>query len=404
MSDALEPVRGPADFDLREARALASACTHCGLCLESCPTYTLWGEEPDSPRGRIVLLEDAISTGGSLSEPAVSHLDTCVGCMACLEACPEDVRYDVLLQSARVAIAAQRQLPAAARVRRRLLVAAHTRSGRLRSLADGALIPHFTPAQGELRARVGLLLGCTERAAHSRIHLATLGVLAAEGFEVIAPARPDCCGSIDRHGGGLRAAARHAQATLDAFSAVGGVDQVVVNTGGCGATMKHYGELLGTPQARAFAALVVDVSELLARHPQRAPLAPIALRVAYHEACQLRHAQHVAQAPRELLARIPGLTLIDLPAEVGACCGATAGYAQGSARAAAQLAARQAAAVLSSGADLVLTSDHACLRALSAALEAQGSPLPVHHPVELLWSSLRAARGDGQAGQRPNAS
>jgi glycolate oxidase iron-sulfur subunit len=384
--------RDPA-IDLASGKLYADACTHCGLCLESCPTYTLWGAEPDSPRGRIVQIEDAIAAGGLVSAEMATHIDSCLGCMACVTACPEHVQYDQLIARARIAVAGRRELTVAQRIERGVRSQARARSGRVRSLLGGRAIPPFTAAQGSARGRVGLLLGCTQRASYPAIHTATLGVLAAAGYDVIAPTLPDCCGAVELHDGHHDQGAHRAQATIDAFAAVGGVDQVVVSAGACGAAMKSYGQILGSAQARAFSALVVDVHELLVRERTRAPLGALSLRVAYHDACQLRHAQGIVDAPRELLGRIPGLVLVELPVEAGACCGGVGTYAMTQPEAASSLGERQALALLDTGAQVVVSTDHACLRQLSSSLKALGHPLPVHHPVELLWSSIQAGRG-----------
>ncbi len=392
MSTDLTIIARDTAIDLASGQIYADACTHCGLCLESCPTYTLWGREPDSPRGRIVQIEDAIATGGSVSAEMATHIDSCLGCMACVTACPEHVHYDELIARARVAVARQRELTISQRIQRGVRSQARARSGRVRALLGTRTIPRFTAAQGTSRGRVGLLLGCTQRAAYPAIHVATLGVLAAEGYDVIAPTLPECCGAVDLHDGEREHGAHRAQATIDAFTAVGGVDQVVVSAGGCGAALKSYGRLLGTAQARAFSALVVDVHELLTREPSRAPLGALSLRVAYHDACQLRHAQGVSGAPRELLGRIPGLTVLELAPEAGACCGGVGTYAMTQPAAASSLGERQARAVIETGAQVVVSADHACLRQLTTSLKTLGHPLTVHHPVELLWRSIQAGQ------------
>lgn len=393
MSSDLTVIPRDTAIDLASGKLYADACTHCGLCLESCPTYTLWGREPDSPRGRIVQIEDAITTGGSVSAEMVTHIDSCLGCMACVTVCPEDVRYDELIARARVAVTRQRELSVAQRLQRGLRSQTRARSGRVRGVLGTRAIPTFTAAQGAARGRVGLLLGCTQRASYPAIHAATLGVLAAEGYDVIAPTLPDCCGAVDLHDGHREQGAHRAQATIDAFAAVGGVDHVVVSAGACGAAMKSYGRILNSAQARAFSALVVDIHELLARVPSRAPLGALSMPVAYHDACQLRHAQGVTRPPRELLARIPGLTLIELPPDAGACCGGVGTYAMTQPKAASSLGGRQAQVIIDTGAQVVVSGDHVCLRQLRASLETLGHPLPVHHPIELLWSAIQAGRG-----------
>ncbi len=371
------------------------SCTHCGLCLESCPTYTLWGTEADSPRGRIALIEDSLAPDGTVSAEMAFHVERCLGCMACMTACPEGVPFADLLVAARAAIDRELPRPVTERARRHLSRTALARSGRAAVAVRGRELPHHTPARGDPRGRVGLLLGCTQRARHRRIHEATLTVLSAEGYEVIAPRLPDCCGALELQAGPHPHALRRAQATIDAFAAVGGVDRIVSSAAGCGAAMKGYGHLLGTPQARAFSSMVRDVHELLLEQPPRSPLAPLALRVAVHDACALCHAQRAGATPRELLRRIPAIELLELPREAGACCGAPGLYPIAQPEASAALALRQARAVLEVAPDVVVSSDHACIAQLQRRLRALEQPLPVHHPIELLERSILAARPTG---------
>jgi glycolate oxidase iron-sulfur subunit len=366
-------------------------CTRCGLCLESCPTYTLWGAEPDSPRGRITLIEDALAPGGSATAAMAVHIDRCLGCMACMSVCPEEVPYPDLLASARQLIERDVPRPAAERLRRRTALTVLPRSGRA-SRVGRAELAHHTPAHGEARGRVGLLLGCTQRGRHRDVHEATLAVLAAEGYEVIAPRLPDCCGAIELHIGERDQGLRRAQQTIDAFAAVGGVDQIISSAGGCGAALKDYGRLLGTPDARAFSSLVLDVHELLVRAPLRSTLGPLALRVAFHEACQLTHGQGAGQPPRELLSRIPGIELLDLPVAAGACCGAPGIYRLTQPEASAALGRRQAQAVVSLNAELLVSADHWCIAQLQRRLRELGRPLAVHHPIQVLARAIEAGR------------
>jgi glycolate oxidase iron-sulfur subunit len=366
-------------------------CTRCGLCLESCPTYALWGAEPDSPRGRIALIEDALAPGAGATAEMAVHIDRCVGCMACMSVCPEEVPYPDLLASARQAIEREVPRPTAERLRRRAALTVIPRSGRA-SRVGRTELPHHTPATGEPRGRVGLLLGCTQRAQHRDIHEATLTVLAAEGYEVIAPRLPDCCGALDLHSGGRDHGLRRAQQTINAFAAVGGVDQIISSAGGCGAALKDYGRLLGTPDARAFSSLVLDVHELLVRAPLRSTLGPLALRVALHDACQLVHGQRAGQAPRELLGCIPGIELLDLPVAAGACCGAPGIYRLTEPEASAALGRRQAEAAISVGADLLVSGDHWCIAQLQRQLRELGQPLAMHHPIQVLARSIEAGR------------
>jgi glycolate oxidase iron-sulfur subunit len=366
-------------------------CTRCGLCLESCPTYTLWGTEPDSPRGRIALIEDALVPGASAGAELAVHIDRCLGCMACMSVCPEDVPYFDLLASARQAIEREVPRPMRERARRRATLAVLPHAGRASRFGRPEL-PHHTPASGAARGRVGLLLGCTERAEHRDIHAATLAVLAAEGYEVIAPRLPDCCGALELHSGRRDHGLRRAQATIGAFAAVGGVDHIISSAGGCGAALKDYGRLLGTPDARAFSSLVLDVHELLAGVPLRSRLGPLALRVAFHESCQLTHGQRAGSAPRELLMRIPGLELADLPVAAGGCCGNPGVYRVTEPEASAALGRRQAQAVVELAPELLVSCDHWCIAQLQRQLRELGRPLAVHHPIQVLARAIEAGR------------
>lgn len=360
------------------------SCTHCGLCLESCPTYTLWGTEADSPRGRIVLIEDALAPGGAATAEMAAHVDSCLGCMACMTACPEDVPYADLLAAARRAIERDLPKPPAERLRWRAALTALPHPGR-------RPLPHFTPARGSVRGRVGLLVGCNRHGGSSALHAAALTVLAAEGYEVIAPRLSGSCGARELQMGDRTRALRRAQQTMRAFAAVGGVDHVVAVAGACGAALKQYGRLLGTPEARAFSALTLDVHELLARAPLRSRPGPLAVRIAYHDCCGLRHGQGVAREPRALLARIPGVELVELPAAAGACCGAPGSYSRTQPLAAAALGRRQAQAVLETGAELVVSGDHGCVVQLERHLRDLGRAPAVCHPIEVLARAIAVA-------------
>jgi glycolate oxidase iron-sulfur subunit len=337
-----------------------------------------------------VLIEDALAPGGAATAEMAGHIDSCLGCMACMSVCPEDVPYVDLLASARSAIERQVQRPTGERLRRRAALTALPHAARAARLSRRPALPDYTPAQGTSRGRVGLLLGCVQRIEHRAVHEATLTVLAAEGYEVIAPRLPDCCGALELHSGERNRAIHRAEATIAAFAAVGGVDQILTNAGGCGVAMKQYGRLLGTPEANAFSALTLDIHEFLARAPLRSRFGPLRIRLAYHDACQLRHGQGIAQSPRELLRRIPGIELVELPLQAGACCGAPGIYRITQPDAAVALATRQAQAIISSGAEMVVTGDHACVGQLERQLRALGRPLALHHPIEVLARALSA--------------
>ena len=406
-------------------QAIIEDCVHCGFCLDSCPTYLLWAKETDSPRGRIVLIDDALHSPAPLSAGTVAHLDTCLGCMACVTACPSGVRYDRLIERTRPQIERNFRRPAGERAFRRLLFETLPYPGRLRALvpalglarrlpagrlprrlmaltqlapraplrrARTARLPAQTPARGTPRGRVGLLLGCVQRVFYPQVHAATIGVLAAEGFEVHAPAVPDCCGALEFHSGEEDAAARRAHQTIAAFANLPGLDHVVVNAAGCGSAMKEYGELLGTREARGFAARVKDVTELLASVSPRAPRQAVPLRVAYHDACHLAHAQGVREQPRALLKGIPGLELLEVGAEPGVCCGSAGIYNLMQPQAGAELGERKARHLLDTGAEVVAAANPGCAAQLDFHLRELGHPLPIQHPLELVWRSI-----DGRA-------
>ena len=373
------------------------SCTHCGICLESCPTYTLTGAEAESPRGRIVLIEDALAPDGAATAEMAGHVDSCLGCMACMTVCPEEVPYPDLLAAAQEAIERDVPRPPFERLRRQAALMAIPRSARLGRLHPRRGTPHFTPAAGPYRGRVGLLLGCAGRPSQHRIQQATVSVLVAEGYEVIAPAAVDCCGALDLQAGARDHGLQRAQATISAFAAVGAVDRIVASSGTCGVALKDYGRLLGTPEARDFSALAVDLHELLASAPRRAAGGPLALRIAYHDACRLCHGQGISAQPRGLLSAIPGVELVEMRSEAGACCGVPGIYSVTSPETSAALGRRQAVALLDSGADLVVSADPGCIGQLERHLRELGSQLAVVHPIEVLARALQAARRDRDA-------
>jgi glycolate oxidase iron-sulfur subunit len=214
---------------------------------------------------------------------------------------------------------------------------------------------------------------------------------------VIAPRLPDCCGALEAQAGEYERASSRGRSTIAAFAAVGGVDHIVASAGICGAALKGYARTLDTSEARAFSALVLDVNELLAQAPLRSALAPLALKIAYHDACHLRHVQGVVEAPRALLQLIPGVDLVELPVDAGACCGGLGLYPVIEPSASQALADRQAEAVIASGADMVVSGDPACIGQLRHSLARLGHPLAVHHPIEVLARSISSARSTGEA-------
>ena len=410
-------------------------CVHCGFCLPTCPTYSLWDEEMDSPRGRIVLIKAGLEEGSELSRTMVTHLDNCLGCMACVTACPSGVRYDELIEDARAQVERNFERTPAERLARRMTFEVATRPGRLRALAPAAAVaralglprlarrrsggllarlprlrtaleltpetslrgtverpPGVTPAAGPRRGRAGLLQGCVQRAFFGSVNAATARVLAAEGWEVAAPRSPRCCGSLQLHAGDDEPARALARETIAAFD---DCDVVVANAAGCGSGMKDYAHLLRDDagwagRAQAFSAKVRDVTELLAEHEPRAPRGRVDLRVAYHDACHLAHAQAVRAQPRELLRAIPGIELLE-PAEWEICCGSAGIYNVVNPEPAAELGRRKAKNLLATGAEVVAAGNPGCALQIAAHAESFGKALRVVHPVELLDQSIAAA-------------
>ena len=398
---------------------LIADCVHCGFCLPTCPSYTVFEEEMDSPRGRIVLMRVGNEEGSRASDEMRVHFDRCLGCMACVTACPSGVKYDQLIERTRPQVERNVPRPRRERAYRRLIFALFTHPGRLRALvpllwglrklgvhklvpaarlappvrrrAAIAQLPEVTPALWERRGRIALLQGCVQRVFFGDVNGATVRVLAAEGWEVHAPRRPRCCGSLQMHAGVEEEAVELAKETIAAYE---GFDFVAVNAAGCGSGMKDYAHLLADDpewgeRAAAFSARVRDVSELLAEHEPRAPRHPVPLRVAYHDACHLAHAQQVRAQPRALLRAIPELELLE-PADWEICCGSAGIYNLVQPEAAGKLGARKAANLLATGADAIAAGNPGC--ALQIAAHMNGRSVPVYHPMTLLDHSIRGTR------------
>jgi glycolate oxidase iron-sulfur subunit len=333
--------------------------------------------------------------------------------MACVTACPSGVKYDLLLQETRAQVERNHGRSLADKAMRALVFATFPHPGRLRALAPGtpvarrlapllkpfprlrsmlelapktkspfAKLPERTAAAGEKRGTVGFLQGCVQRVFFHEVNAATVRVLAAEGFEVHAPRKPRCCGSLQQHTGYEPAAQARARETIQAFARY---DTVVVNAAGCGSGMKEYGHLLGSAEAERFAKKVRDVHELLAEHEPRAERHAIRLRVAYHDACHLAHAQGIRAQPRELLRAIPGVELIE-PAEWELCCGSAGVYNLLEPEAAAELGKRKAKNLEDTGAEAIVAANPGCALQIQRHLK---NPLPIYHPMELLDRSLQ---------------
>ncbi len=405
-------------------------CVHCGLCLAYCPTFSVLGTEMDSPRGRIFLIKSLAEGRVGLTDSTVEHLSLCLDCRACETVCPAGVPYGHLIEAAKAEIERARPGGVLRRVFRwmnfglllghpRMLrtaaagLALYQRSGlqalvratRLVRLLPGTLpaweallptlppsaerapLPEVTSAEGPARARVALLAGCVQSVVFAAHNRATARVLAKNGCEVVVPRDAGCCGALNSHGGDHAGALALARGTIEAFERAG-VDAVVVNASGCGAHMKGYGHLLAGDAAWAeravrFARSVQDVAEFLAREPLRGPLSPVAKTLTYHDPCHVVHGQKIRRQPRELLAQIPGVRLVELT-EADWCCGSAGLYNLTQPEMAERLLRRKVGHVEATRADAVVTANPGCILQIQSGLRARGLDLPVWHLVEVL--------------------
>jgi len=392
------------------------SCVHCGFCLPTCPTYQVLGEEMDSPRGRIVLMKQALEGTVPLEE-ALPHIDRCLGCLACETACPSGVPYRDLISPFRAWAEPRRERPVLDRFSRWLLLQTlpHTERFRLAAQlgrwarplrrflpqklgsmlgllpdlppAERRLLPRYA-AQGPRRATVALLAGCVQEALAPQINRATIALLTRHGVEVLVPRQQVCCGALGWHVGAKDHAEACARQNIEAFPE--DLDAILTTAAGCGSCLHEYPLILqgDTPAARdaakSFAARAQDVSVFLDK------LGPLSYKgfgkdvtVALQDACHLLHGQGVSGAPRRLLQAIPGVRLVEID-QPEFCCGSAGTYNLDQPETAAVLGRRKAAALTASGADVALTGNIGCLTQIGAHLKALGSSMPVMHWVEFI--------------------
>lgn len=400
-------------------------CVHCGFCLEACPTYVETGNEADSPRGRIYLMRALEEGRRTLDAGTVEHLERCVGCLSCETACPSGVKYGHLIEIQRERIRLAGRDPVARGRATRLLLWTLTNRTRAAltmgpaaflgrfmgaghnavpaaftkilggkgpmhlhhpvSVLPGAL-PYHTRAIGKRRAKVGMLSGCVMDVLYHEINLATIRVLAANGCDVIVP-RQSCCGALHAHNGYVDKSRKMARRLIAQFEKEH-VDAVVINSAGCGSTMKDYGYLLAddpawSERAQAFSHKVRDISEYLVGIGITQPMRPIEEVVVYHDACHLGHAQGIRVQPRTLLRSIPGIRLVPLE-EADMCCGSAGIYNFLEPDMAARLQKRKVDHILATGARVVVTGNPGCLSWIHDGLKGRGETLEVLHPIEML--------------------
>ena len=398
------------------------ACVHCGICLPSCPTYRVLGEEMDSPRGRIYLMRAAAEDRIGLTPTMARHLDLCLGCRACETACPSGVPFGQLLEATRGqferrGVTAPTRDPAllhfilsvfphpgrlgpmlhALRMYQRSGMQAVVRGlgllapfKKLQAMEEllppvplpGAPLPERIPARGPRRGRAGLLLGCAQRFFYPDVNADTARLLAAAGYDVVVPRTQECCGALHLHAGRLDDFRAMARRLMPVFA---DVDVVVVNAAGCGSAMKEYPHWLPDDAARVFSERVRDVSEVLADCDL--PLRARPETVTYHDACHLVHGQRIRAQPRDLLRRIPGLTLVDLP-DSDLCCGSAGVYNLLEPAMAGRLGREKVARIRETGARVVTAGNPGCLMQIRQHCREAGLSVEVVHPVTLLARAL----------------
>ena len=411
-----------ADPDTASSNQVLRTCVHCGFCTATCPTFVLLGDELDSPRGRIYLMKDMLESGRPATEEVVRHVDRCLSCLSCMTTCPSGVNYMHLVDHARHYIEDTYTRPLGERVLRSLLAFVLPRPAwfrlamkgaglarplskfipgesmlarRLRAmvaLAPGKLpppsalqAPQVHPAIGERRARVALLTGCAQKSLAPSIGDATIRLLTRLGVEVVIAPEVGCCGALTHHMG------RHDQAMQAARNAIAGwsreaegagLDAIIINTSGCGTTIKNYGFMFRAEpdswRARAehISKLAVDITEFLARIGYKPTREPPGLRVAYHSACSLQHGQGITEIPKQLL-QSAGFTVVQ-PAEAHLCCGSAGTYNLMQPAIAQKLRDRKLANLHRTKPDLIAAGNIGCITQLG------GDGVPVVHTVELL--------------------
>jgi glycolate oxidase iron-sulfur subunit len=407
-------------------------CIHCGLCLQSCPTYVETGSEAASPRGRIYLMR-AVSEGRIQWEPATArHIDQCLGCRACEPACPSGVAYGFLLETARAQIERSRVRKRSHRLAKQWLLRLMTNPRTFalmlnvarwfaplwgdwalpaplaRLLGLNRVVARLPVVEGKARmgkldrlyppisarrGRVALLTGCVASVLFHRVNVASVAVLRHNGFEVVVPPDQGCCGALHVHNGFVEDGQQRALRLMQAFERES-VDAVIVNSAGCGSTMKEYGKLFActshAARAAKFAAQVKDIMEFLVEVGIQAPPQSLSgrgdsrsLLVTYHDACHLAHAQGIRKQPREIVRTIPGVQLVEME-EADMCCGSAGIYNLLQPDLALRLLQRKVERICATGAEIVLTANPGCLAWIAQGLREGSHPIEILHPVELL--------------------
>ena len=421
-------------------------CVHCGLCLPSCPTYRVLGNENDSPRGRIYLMRGVVEGKLNIGDAFISHIDLCLGCRACESVCPSSVPYGHLLEAARAEVSHEKLkrgligervisfilnqvFPRPRALRFGMAVARRLRDSDLAQLAfETNLVKgrgrfalalllatrstlagrgvrrrrrHVVEADTEFKApnaqrsaRVALLRGCVMEGLFAGTNRATERVLVRNGVTLLEADGQQCCGALHAHAGQLDTARQLARQNIEAFLK-SGCERVIVNAAGCGAAMKDYAGLLSDDsefarRARELSSKVRDVSEFLAEEGIAPPHTRVSRRVAYDAPCHLIHAQAIGRAPVELMERIPGVTLVPLRG-FESCCGGAGIYNLQNPELSADILGDKLEAIHESGADTIATANPGCIMQIGAGLLMTGSRVSVVHPIELLDAAYAEA-------------
>ena len=401
-------------------------CVHCGFCLQACPTYLELGMETDSPRGRIALIEAVTSGRAQPSSALLGHLDLCLQCRACETACPSGVAYGRIMETARAEIV-ERGAPRSWRLRAMVLRQLLPHRRRLGALMAGLRLYERSPLRVLLRASrilrllrlgeaerslpeiaapfapprqpdgltrsVALLTGCVMPYMYPRTHEATVRVLNRLGYRVIFPSEQTCCGALSVHAGDRRFARQLARRNVDAFLGAG-VEAVIVDSAGCGASMKEYGEMLAddpkyAERARQLSAMTRDVLEFVDAHDV-GPLGHVRATVTYQDSCHLAHAQRITAAPRRLLRAIPGLEFREMAA-ADRCCGSAGIYSVVQRDMSSRVLDAKMDDVRRTGATIVATANPGCMSQLESGMRRHGVDGRAVHVIELLDEAMRAA-------------
>ncbi|WP_193370317.1 glycolate oxidase subunit GlcF [Pelagibius marinus] len=409
-----------ADPNIAEANRILRNCVHCGFCTATCPTYTLLGDELDSPRGRIYLIKDMLENDRAATEKVVRHIDRCLSCLSCMTTCPSGVHYMHLVDHARSHIEKTYRRPLPDRSLRWLLAFVIPHPYRFRLALLGAFFakplaglmpgrlkgllamapsetrppsrldkPQVIAAQGPRRARVALMTGCAQKVLAPEINEATVRLLTRHGVEVVVARGAGCCGALVHHMGKEEAALDDARANVAAWTREleqGGLDAIIINASGCGTTVKDYGFMLREDtawkdKAAKVSALTRDVTEFLDTLGLKGAAAGRPLTVAYHSACSMQHGQQIRREPKALLTAA-GFSVKEVP-EGHLCCGSAGTYNLLQPEIAGRLKARKVANIESTKPDVIATGNIGCMTQI-----AGGTGIPVVHTVELLdWAT-----------------